>query len=160
MSSEYPSSIFYKAGVSDETQTDTNQSMNKRINVSSRIYSNSLESDYQDLNTPTLHSRLIDIHRTMLNSDFIPDGTSDGEDSAEPSITHTGGYASASDSQDTDAVSTTRSSFNIPNNSSEISTSNFNSITTSEVATTPAKPSKHQKSSKLSKDKLNRMFFY
>jgi len=101
----------------------------------------------------------------MLNSDFIPDATSDGEasDDTEASMTQTGGETSVSDSQDTDAVSTTKSSFDIPNNSSEISTSNFNSITTSEAITTSAKPQKHIKSSnksKMSKDKLNRMFFY
>lgn len=162
MNSDYPSSIFYKAGASDDTQTHTDNSLNKNINVPSKIFSNNLESDYNNINTPMIHSRLIDIHRTMLNSDFIPDGTSsDGEEST----IQKGGYTNSyTDSYD---VSVTGSSFHIPLNSSELSDSNKNSITTDEISSNLSISSQKseikknkKKNQTISKDQLDKMFFY
>ncbi len=170
-------SIFYKADISDETLSNTfnladksNQSdksnvsveasLNKNITMSSKLFSNSLMSDFQ--NTPTIHSKLIDIHRTVLNSDFIP------EASDEPSIQQSGGSMNDSDTSSnsddsitgtTTSISTTKSSIEIPLNSSDVLTSEMSSINTTS-STTQNKFKKTDKQSKIPKDKLNRMFFY
>lgn len=169
MNSDYPSSIFYKAGASDDTQTHTDNSLNKNINVPSKIFSNNLESDYNNINTPMIHSRLIDIHRTMLNSDFIPDGTSsDGEESTIQKGGYTNSYNDIYTNSYTDSydVSVTGSSFHIPLNSSELSDSNKNSITIDEtndklsISSQKSKIKNNNKNQNISKDQLDKMFFY
>lgn len=85
------------------------------VSVSSRLFTNSINSEYINTNTSNINSRLMDIHRTVLNSDFIPELSDCSETENNSTNNFTGGSYGLFDSNSTtvnDITSNVTSSHN------------------------------------------------